>query len=145
MADGVTTDLGVFDSGVGGLSVLRELRALLPHDNIVYVADSANVPYGTKPPALIRERSMAIARFLVEKRQARAVVVACNTATTYAVDLLRQTFSNVPFVLMFDLTSVWLIGGTKSMIGTGEPKSALATVCSASFCAATAWMPYSPL
>ncbi len=100
MADEVTTDLGVFDSGVGGLSVLRELRALLPHDNIVYVADSANVPYGTKPPALIRERSMAIARFLVEKRHARAVVVACNTATTYAVDLLRQTFSSVPFVGM---------------------------------------------
>jgi len=47
MADGVTTDLGVFDSGVGGLSVLRELRVLLPHDIIVYVADSANVPYGT--------------------------------------------------------------------------------------------------
>ncbi len=100
MSDGVTTDLGVFDSGVGGLSVLRELRALLPHDTIVYVADSANVPYGTKPPALIRERSMAIARFLVEKRQARAVVVACNTATTHAVDLLRQTFSSVPFVGM---------------------------------------------
>jgi glutamate racemase len=87
------TDLGVFDSGVGGLSVLRELRALLPHEHIVYVADSANVPYGTKPPELIRNRSMAIARFLVENRHARAVVVACNTATTHAVDLLRQNFS----------------------------------------------------
>jgi glutamate racemase len=100
MSDTVTTDLGVFDSGVGGLSVLRELRTLLPHDHIVYVADSAHVPYGTKPPQVIRDRSMAIARFLVERWQARTVVVACNTATTHAVDLLRQTFSSVPFVGM---------------------------------------------
>jgi glutamate racemase len=100
MSDTLTTDLGVFDSGVGGLSVLRELRALLPHEHIVYVADSANVPYGTKPPELIRDRSMAIARFLVEERHARAVVVACNTATAHAVDLLRQSFSSVPFVGM---------------------------------------------
>ena len=100
MSDLLTTDLGVFDSGVGGLSVLRELRVLLPHENIVYVADSANVPYGAKRPALIRDRSMAIARFLVETRHARAVVVACNTATTHAVDLLRQNFSSVPIVGM---------------------------------------------
>ena len=100
MPDTLTTDLGVFDSGLGGLSVLRELRALLPHQNIVYVADSANVPYGTKTPELIRSRSVAIARFLVEERHARAVVVACNTATTHAVDLLRRTFSGVPFVGM---------------------------------------------
>jgi glutamate racemase len=100
MSDPVTTPLGVFDSGIGGLSVLRELRALLPHENIVYVADSAYVPYGTKPPALIRDRSMAIARFLVETWHARAVVVACNTATTHAVDLLRRNFTSVPFVGM---------------------------------------------
>jgi glutamate racemase len=96
----LTTALGVFDSGVGGLSVLRELRALLPHASIVYVADSAYVPYGTKPPALIRDRSMAIARFLVAKWHVRAVVVACNTATTHAVDLLRLNFPSVPFVGM---------------------------------------------
>ena len=100
MSATLTTGLGVFDSGVGGLSVLRELRALLPHEQIVYVADSANVPYGTKPPELIRDRSMRIARFLVEVRHARAVVVACNTATTHAVDLLRRTFGSVPFVGM---------------------------------------------
>jgi glutamate racemase len=100
MPDPLTTALGVFDSGVGGLSVLRELRALLPHENVVYVADSAYVPYGTKAPALIRERSMAIARFLVEKWHARAVVVACNTATAHAVDLLRRNFASVPFVGM---------------------------------------------
>ena len=96
----LTTGLGMFDSGVGGLSVLRELRAVLPDEQIVYVADSANVPYGTKSPELIRDRSMRIARFLVEERHARAVVVACNTATTHAVDLLRQTFPSVPFVGM---------------------------------------------
>jgi glutamate racemase len=80
--------------------VLRQLRALLPHEHIVYVADSANLPYGAKPPEFIRERSMTIARFLVEKWRARAVVVACNTATTHAVDLLRRNFASVPFVGM---------------------------------------------
>lgn len=100
MSDPSTSDLGVFDSGVGGLSVLRELRLHLPYDKIAYVADSAWVPYGTKPPALIRERSMAITRFLVESCRVRGVVVACNTATTHAVDLLRQTFSGVPIVGM---------------------------------------------
>jgi glutamate racemase len=93
-------NIGVFDSGVGGLCVLRELRALLPSDTMVYAADSKYVPYGSKPPGIIRERSLAIVRFLVEHRRASAVVVACNTATTHAVDLLRTQFSHVPIVGM---------------------------------------------
>ena len=92
--------IGVFDSGLGGLSVLRELVRLVPHDDIVYVADSAHVPYGTKPPAFIQKRSLAIARFLVDCLHARGVVVACNTATTHAVATLRQTFPAVPIVGM---------------------------------------------
>ena len=90
--------IGVFDSGVGGLSVLRELRLVLPRHDMTYVADSKYVPYGTKSPELIRERSSAIARFLVEHRQSRVVVVACNTATTHGVDRLRQDFPAVPIV-----------------------------------------------
>ncbi len=92
--------LGVFDSGLGGLSVLRELVKLAPHDDILYVADSAHVPYGTKPPAFIQERSLAITRFLLERHHARGVVVACNTATTHAVATLRQAFPAVPIVGM---------------------------------------------
>jgi len=91
-------NIGVFDSGVGGVSVLRELRTALPRNNMVYVADSKYAPYGTKPPEFIRERSSAIVRFLVAQRQSTVVVVACNTATTHAVDLLRRDFPAVPIV-----------------------------------------------
>jgi glutamate racemase len=90
----------MFDSGLGGLSVLRELVRLLPGTDIAYVADSAHVPYGTKPPAVIRERSLAIAHFLVDTLRARGIVVACNTATTHAVATLREAFPSVPIVGM---------------------------------------------
>jgi glutamate racemase len=91
--------IGVFDSGVGGLSVLRELRALLPEAATLYVADSKYVPYGEKTPDFIRERSAAIMHFLAERRPA-AVVVACNTATTYAIDRLRHDYPAIPIVGM---------------------------------------------
>jgi glutamate racemase len=90
--------VGVFDSGVGGLSVLREIRRELPAENLIYVADSAYAPYGDKTQALIEERSFAITRFLLD-RGAKAVVVACNTATGAAVAALRSHFS-VPIVAM---------------------------------------------
>jgi glutamate racemase len=90
----------VFDSGVGGLSVLSEIATLLPDHDLVYVADTAHLPYGTKSPGAIRGRALAITRFLVEDLQSRAVVVACNTATTHAVDLLRRTFPGTPIVGM---------------------------------------------
>jgi glutamate racemase len=80
--------------------VLREIAACLPDAELVYVADTAHVPYGTKPPDVIRDRALAITRFLVERLHARAVVVACNTATTHAVDLLRCTFPDIPIVGM---------------------------------------------
>jgi len=95
----VSIDLGVFDSGVGGLAVLREIRTLLPRAQMVYVADTHYVPYGNKPAELIRRRSTAITRYLVE-RGAAAVVVACNTATTHSIDSLRRAFPLVPIVGM---------------------------------------------
>lgn len=82
--------VGVFDSGIGGLSVLREIRRLLPREDLCYVADSAYMPYGEKPKALVRERALKIARFLVDEQHCKAIVVACNTATGIAVDLLRS-------------------------------------------------------
>ena len=91
-------NVGVFDSGVGGVSILRELRRALPRDDLFYVADSKYVPYGAKSPELIRERSSAIVRFLVERRQSKVIVIACNTATTHAVDGLRRDFPAVPIV-----------------------------------------------
>ena len=84
--------IGVFDSGVGGLSVLREIRAQLPHERLIYIADSRHVPYGNKSQAFIRERALALAGFLC-RQQAKAIVVACNTATAAAAELLRRRLS----------------------------------------------------
>jgi glutamate racemase len=80
--------VGIFDSGVGGLSVAREVRRTLPAEDIVYVADSAFCPYGDRPAAEVRARALAIARHL--EAEAKLIVVACNTATGAALDELRQ-------------------------------------------------------
>lgn len=90
--------IGVFDSGVGGLSVLRHIRALLPHENLIYIADSAHVPYGDKPAAYIEQRALSLTKFLVE-RGAAAIVIACNTATAAAVATLRSHYA-LPIVGM---------------------------------------------
>jgi glutamate racemase len=89
--------VGIFDSGLGGLSILRHVRAQLPHEHLVYVADTGFAPYGDKPEHVVAERSLAVARFLVE-RGAKAIVVACNTATISAVKLMRESFPDMPIV-----------------------------------------------
>ena len=91
--------IGVFDSGVGGLSVLREIRARLPDESLLYVADSGHVPYGEKTPEFIRERSQRIAEFLLGQG-AKALVLACNTATAAAVADLRERYPELPIVGM---------------------------------------------
>ena len=93
-----STSIGVFDSGVGGLSVLKHIRAALPGADLLYVADSGHVPYGDKSPEYIRERSLTISRFLLEQG-ASALVIACNTATAAAAGTLRAAF-DVPIVGM---------------------------------------------
>ncbi len=90
--------VGVFDSGVGGLSVLREIRRLLPGEDLLYFADSANCPYGPRPPAEITRLSHAVAAALISQG-AKLIVVACNTASAAALTSLRQSFP-VPFVGM---------------------------------------------
>lgn len=81
--------IGVLDSGLGGLSVLKALRAELPREQFLYCADCAHAPWGDKSEAYIVERTRAIVRFLLERR-AKAVVLACNTATAAAADILRR-------------------------------------------------------
>lgn len=81
--------IGVFDSGLGGISVLREIHRLLPAEDLIYVADSAHAPYGAKSPEYICQRSRRVADFLLEQN-AKALVVACNTATVHAVEHLRS-------------------------------------------------------
>lgn len=97
-ANSPESPIGVFDSGVGGLSVLREIRRELPGEDLLYVADSAHAPYGDKSREIIEARSVAIVEFLLS-RNAKAIVVACNTATSAAVETLRARFS-VPIVAM---------------------------------------------
>lgn len=84
--------IGVFDSGVGGLSVLARIRHRLPHETLIYVADSKYMPYGCKPAHVVQERCMEIADFFA-RRQCKAVVVACNTATAAAVHQIREKYS----------------------------------------------------
>jgi glutamate racemase len=91
--------VGVFDSGVGGLSVLQEIRRLLPHGPLLYVADNGHVPYGEKSQAFIRERCLFISDFLLA-RGAKALVLACNTATAAAVGELRERYPQLPIVGM---------------------------------------------
>lgn len=89
----------MFDSGVGGLSILRQVRLQLPAETVVYFADQANVPYGPRPMAEIQRFSRAITGFLLE-RSSKLVVVACNTASAAALHQLRREFPQIPFVGM---------------------------------------------
>lgn len=88
--------IGLFDSGLGGLSIARAVRAVLPKHDLLYLADSAYCPYGPRPQAEIRARSLACARWLMGQG-ADIVVVACNTATAAAIEVLRAELS-VPVV-----------------------------------------------
>lgn len=90
--------IGVFDSGVGGLSVLRHIREVLPNERLIYVADSGHVPYGDKSREYIEERSLHISRFL-QQQGADAIVIACNTASAAAAATLRSQF-NIPIIAM---------------------------------------------
>ena len=81
--------IGIFDSGMGGLSVLREIHQLLPHEDLIYIADSKHAPYGDRSTQHVQQRSLEIANFLL-KKNIKVLVVACNTATALAVDLLRE-------------------------------------------------------
>lgn len=90
--------IGVFDSGVGGLSVLRALRAELPHEHFVYVADSGHAPYGERDDDHVVSRSHAIADYLLAQHRIKALVVACNTATAAAIKTLRADYPAIPLV-----------------------------------------------
>lgn len=84
-----TAPIGVFDSGVGGLTVVRAIQRRLPHESLIYVGDTARVPYGPKSPDTVRRYAVQISEWLVEQG-VKLVVVACNTATAHALPLLRD-------------------------------------------------------
>ena len=89
MSGGSTAPIGVFDSGIGGLTVVRELMHQLPHESIIYFGDTARVPYGPKSPDTVRRYSREIGAYLVDQG-VKALVVACNTATAHALTTLRE-------------------------------------------------------
>jgi glutamate racemase len=94
-----TSPIGVFDSGIGGLSVLRAIRSQIPEEAVLYFGDQGHIPYGPRPMEQIRDFSEAITRFLLNQ-DAKIIVVACNAASAAALKYLRGKFPEVPFVGM---------------------------------------------
>ncbi|MFC3908141.1 glutamate racemase [Legionella dresdenensis] len=87
--------IGVFDSGMGGLTVLRQLKQALPDESFIYLGDTARLPYGTKSPETVQQYASQMARALVERR-IKALVIACNTATTAALPHLQAMLPDIP-------------------------------------------------
>ena len=107
--------IGIMDSGVGGLSVFREIRRLLPRERYIYFADNANCPYGEKTPLFIQDRLRVITDLFLS-RGASAAVLACNTATAAAIEMLRKTYS-IPFVGMEPAVKPAALGTQTGVIG----------------------------
>ncbi|MDP1657729.1 MAG: glutamate racemase [Methylotenera sp.] len=122
----VEKPIAVFDSGVGGISVLKHIHALLPNEQLIYVADSKYAPYGNKAPEEIQARCFEIADFLIAK-DAKALVVACNTATAAAIDALRDKYT-LPIIGMEPAVKPAAEASKNGIIGvlatTGTLKSA---------------------
>lgn len=120
MTAGVAAPIGIFDSGLGGLTVARAIFHRLPQDSTVYFGDTARVPYGPKSPATVRRYSLEILHWLLAQR-VKAVVVACNTSTAHALDLLRQE-SPVPVIGVIEPGARAAVraapGGPVGVIGT---------------------------
>ena len=88
--------IGIFDSGLGGLTVLKSLQKLLPHESFIYIGDTAHVPYGNKSKDVVRKYSQQIAQFLI-KNNVKLIVVACNTASSVAIPILQEQFK-IPII-----------------------------------------------
>lgn len=97
MVTEVTRKIGVFDSGIGGATVLTELIKVLPNEDYIYYSDSKNNPYGDKPQEEIIEICDKIVRFFIQKN-CKAIVIACNTASAEAVTYLRKKYKKIPFI-----------------------------------------------
>ena len=97
--------IGVFDSGIGGLSVVKRIASSFPEKNIIYFGDTARVPYGSKSNATVIEYSIQDAKFLM-KKNVKAIVVACNTASSVAIKELKKNF-DVPIIGMIEPGAKW--------------------------------------
>ncbi|MDT3699745.1 MAG: glutamate racemase [Thermincola sp.] len=106
--------IGVFDSGIGGISVLSDMLRTLPNERFIYAADSANAPYGTKTQAHVRELSLKVANMIVDKG-VKALVVACNTATSAAITSIRERYT-IPVIGMEPAVKPAVENGRKGKI-----------------------------
>lgn len=112
--------IGVFDSGVGGLTVVSRLQALLPHENILYLGDTARVPYGTKSETTIKKFTLECANFLIDQG-VKCIVLACNTASAAALGDIRAAHPTIPIIGMIETGAAFAVshGFTKlALIGT---------------------------
>lgn len=95
--------IGIFDSGIGGLTIARAIQNILPNETIVYFGDTAHLPYGNKSQALVKEYAEKITRYLIEEEGCSSIVIACNTASAAAYEYLRDTFQgSVPIINVID-------------------------------------------
>lgn len=95
--------IGIFDSGIGGLTVANAISSLLPNEHLVYFGDSEHMPYGEKSPELIQEFSVKITKYLIEEKNCKAVVIACNTASAVAYNHLKKVYEGrIPIINVID-------------------------------------------
>lgn len=105
--------IGIFDSGVGGLTVAKEVSERLPQEHIAYVGDEIHVPYGDRPPEVIRSYALGITRFLIDKCGAKMVIMACNMSSALALDPAREMFPGVPILGVIE-------AGSRAAVRTSE-------------------------
>ncbi|MFM9879244.1 MAG: glutamate racemase [Burkholderiaceae bacterium] len=129
--------IGVFDSGIGGLSILRALRSELPGEHFIYLADSGHAPYGERGDAYVIERSRKAAAYLRGQHRIKALVVACNTATAAAIHLLRAEQKGLPIVgvepaikpaALLSQTRRIAVLATRGTLASGKFQALLATL-----------------
>ncbi|NER09414.1 glutamate racemase [Muriicola jejuensis] len=117
--------IGIFDSGVGGISIWKELRAKLPSEDTIYLADSKNAPYGEKRPGQILDLSIKNTELLL-KKGCKLIVVACNTATTNAIDHLRATYP-IPFIGIEPAIKPAALGSSSGKVGVLATRGTLSS------------------
>lgn len=95
--------IGIFDSGIGGLTVANAISSIMPHEKLIYFGDTEHMPYGEKSSDLIQEFSVKITRYLIEKKKCKAIVIACNTASAMAYNYLKEKYlGQIPIINVID-------------------------------------------
>jgi len=123
--ENINSPIGIFDSGLGGLSILNEISKRLPNEDIIYLADSVNAPYGEKPREDIIRISKKNADYLAQK-SCKLIVVACNTATTNAIQFLRSNY-NIPFIGIEPAMKPAILNSKNSKVGVLATKGTLSS------------------